>query len=189
MDRTRSFYSGHKWEIKASVSSKKTGWITFSISFSEIDCVAVDGSGELHVLLLQKTEQIKTSADSVNAVWLWVDNKFFSTCIIAFNTGNVPKICETYSRSNPQHYNIILSTKILPQSMSQLLVYKKTKTPGRASIGSIERSFITQRFPICSCRKCYHLRFYMRWENQQSRRCRHIINTWHTWWQTCLGLC
>ena len=39
---------------------------------SETYCVAVDEFGMLH--LLQKTEQIKTGADLVNAACLWVDN-------------------------------------------------------------------------------------------------------------------
>ena len=32
----------------------------------------------------------------------------------------------------------------------------------------------TQRFAICSCRKFYYVPFYLRWDNQQSRKSRHI---------------
>ena len=75
-------------EIKTFVCSKKPAGITSSISLSEIDCVVVDRFGLLH--LLQKAEQIKTGADLVNAVCLWVDNRtkfcFCSTFIIALDT-------------------------------------------------------------------------------------------------------
>ena len=55
---------------------KKSAGITSSISLSEIDYLAVDGFGMLH--LLQKIEQIKTGTDIVNAVYLWVDNKIIN---------------------------------------------------------------------------------------------------------------
>lgn len=42
---------------------KKSTGVTTSIFLSEIDCVAFDGFGMLHIL--QKTKQIKTYADLV----------------------------------------------------------------------------------------------------------------------------
>ena len=52
---------------------------------------------------------------------------------------------------------------------------------GRATVRSIERSFITQRFAICSCKKFSHIQFYLPgcWDSQQLRRSRHIIDALH----------
>ena len=86
MDRMRSLYSGHKGRSKLLSVLKKSPCMTSLISLSEINCVTVDGFSMLN--LLQKTEHIKTDADLVNAVCLWVDNKkkLCSTVIIAFDT-------------------------------------------------------------------------------------------------------
>ena len=115
--------SGQKGKSKLLSVLKSFAGITSSISLSEIDCVAVEGFGMLH--LLQKNEQIKTGANLLNSVCLWVDNKrkFCSTFIIAFDTyqGISLKSAyrnERYSKSNPHHYNITSSTNISRQSMS-----------------------------------------------------------------------
>ena len=71
-----SLCSEHKGKSKLLSVLKKSAGITSSISLSEIDYLAVDGFGMLH--LLQKIEQIKTGADIVNAVCLWVDNKIIN---------------------------------------------------------------------------------------------------------------
>ena len=71
-----SLCSERKGKSKLLSVLKKSAAITSSISLSEIDYLAVDGFGMLH--LLQKIEQIKTGADIVNAVCLWVDNKIIN---------------------------------------------------------------------------------------------------------------
>ena len=76
---------------------------------------------------------MKTGADLVNVVCLWVDNKikFCSTVIIAFDTYQEISLKSAtrnkrYSKSNLQHYNITSSTNISRQSLSQL-AHKKSK--------------------------------------------------------------
>ena len=134
VNRTRFLYSEYKGKSKLLSVLKKSTGITSSISLSEIYCVAVGGFVMLH--LLQKTEQIKASADLVNTVCLWVENKkkFCSTIIIAFNTYQEMPLKsatrnERDSKSNPQHYNNSSSTNVSHQSVSQLLDNKKANDP------------------------------------------------------------
>ena len=119
---------------------------------------------------------MKTGADLVNVVCLWVDNKikFCSTVIIAFDTYQEISLKSAtrnkrYSKSNLQHYNITSSTNISRQSLRQLAHKKKQTIPDWATNGSFEKLFITQKLVIS-------WPFYTWWDNQQSPRSRHIID-------------
>ena len=119
---------------------------------------------------------MKTGADLVNVVCLWVDNKikFCSTVITAFDTYQEISLKSAtrnkrYSKSNLRHYNITSSTNISRQSLSQLAHKKKQTIPDWATKGSFEKLFITQRLVIS-------WPFYTWWDKQQSPRSRHIID-------------
>ena len=75
--------------------------------------------------------------------------------------GNVPKIC--YSESNSQNYSIV-SKYFAPinESIAGSQRKEQQMIPGKAANGSIERSFIMQRFVICSYMKLYHVATILR---------------------------
>ena len=110
--------------------------------------------------LLQKTEQIKISSDLVNAVCLWVDNKrnVCSTPIIGFDTYQKMSLKSAtrnkrYSKPNPttlQYY--IINEYFAPINESTAGPQENHTILDRTTNDSIERSFITQRFSIWSCR-------------------------------------